>query len=42
MRGRVLLKVATRGCFRSKKKSQFSIFETIFLKQKQCGVAEKM
>ena len=42
MRRSVLLKVATKGCIRSKKKRQFSILETIFLKQKRCSPTEKM
>ena len=39
-RGRELLKVATKGCFRSKKNLKFSIFDTIFQEQKQCSATK--
>ena len=42
MSGRVLLEVVTKSCFQGKKDLQFSIFETILLKWKQCGATKKL
>ena len=42
MRGYVLLKVATKGCFWGKKNRKICIFETFFPKQKRSIATEKL